>query len=79
MASRLTTNQEIAGSTPAVVIIFLNLNFIYLTFCPASLNKHGLFLLISFIRDIPETLLDGWKVRLHLPQVAYTYTCVIHS
>ncbi len=24
MASRLTTNQEIAGSTPAVVIIFFN-------------------------------------------------------
>ena len=24
MASRLTTNQEIAGSTPAVVIVFLN-------------------------------------------------------
>ena len=27
MASRLTTNQEIAGSTPAVVIIFLNFIF----------------------------------------------------
>ena len=33
MASRLTTNQEIAGSTPAVVILFC--------FWPASLPSTG--------------------------------------
>jgi hypothetical protein len=31
MASRLTTNQEIAGSTPAVVIVFFTLPLLYLS------------------------------------------------
>ena len=40
MASRLTTNQEIAGSTPAVVIIFLTL-FIYMTYHSAHHDING--------------------------------------
>src|SRR6267142_2591820 len=46
--------------------------------CHASLHKHILFLLVSFICDIPETLFDGWQVRSHLPEVAYTDACMIH-
>ena len=45
MASRLTTNQEIAGSTPAVVIAFLSeiLLFILATndFRPPKISNHN--------------------------------------
>ena len=46
MASRLTTNQEIAGSTPAVVIIFFHLKKIimyYSMYCVACRSLLRLF------------------------------------
>src|SRR6266436_4962584 len=52
--------------------------FVVLFLYQASLHFQGLFFLIPFVLDIPETLLDGWKVHCHLPEVAYTYASMVH-
>jgi hypothetical protein len=44
--------------------------YVWELLCQASSYECSLFLLISFVCNILETLLDGREVRSHLPEVA---------
>jgi hypothetical protein len=80
MARRLTTNQEIAGSIPAVLIFFFYLFFIFLTlntiiaFCLCPLLQHSkrlsavLFtVVLSELDDFCsfQHLLKSWQNYFH--------------
>src|SRR6266702_6247093 len=52
--------------------------FFLVLLCQTSLYECSLLFLITFVCDILEALCNSWNVRGHLPEVAHTYTRVIH-
>ena len=56
MAERLTTNQEVAGSTPAKINILLLLEVILLPYLPVSPSILCSFLSVEGVTDSPEAV-----------------------